>query len=71
MVDQRPGTSPGVLTPTTEADDRVRLVFSLFDADGDGRISPEEFTAVVLDPRRFDAAVNGFADALSAPRCAA
>ncbi|GGR11774.1 calcium-binding protein [Streptomyces cinereoruber] len=101
--------------PTTEANDRVRLVFSLFDADGngylepsdfelmgkrtvaalpaagekaaarlldafrrygdtllseldadgDGRVSPEEFTAVVLDPRRFDAAVDEFADALS------
>ncbi|MFD4687138.1 EF-hand domain-containing protein [Streptomyces sp. NPDC058461] len=90
--------------PTTEATDRVRLVFSLFDADGngfiepadfelmgsrvveaapkagdparqrllaafhgdgDGRISPEEFTAVVLDPGRFDATVAEFADALA------
>ncbi|MEU0987410.1 EF-hand domain-containing protein [Streptomyces sp. NPDC005953] len=36
------------------------------DADGDGRISPEEFTAVVLDPQRFDAAVDEFARALAA-----
>lgn len=36
------------------------------DADGDGRISPAEFTAVVLDPRRFNAAVDEFAKALSA-----
>ncbi|MFF7095517.1 EF-hand domain-containing protein [Streptomyces rubradiris] len=102
--------------PTTEANDRVRLVFSLFDADGngvleaddfelmgtrvvaavpeagdsarsrlldafrgywqtlvreldadgDGRVSPEEFTAIVLDPSRFDATVDEFADALAA-----
>ncbi|MEU3411911.1 MULTISPECIES: EF-hand domain-containing protein [unclassified Streptomyces] len=102
--------------PTTEANDRVRLVFSLFDADGngvleaddfelmgkrviaavpeagdgaksallgafrrywqtlvseldadgDGRISPEEFTAIVLDPQRFDATVDEFAKALTA-----
>ncbi|MCS0605811.1 EF-hand domain-containing protein [Streptomyces sp. LP11] len=100
---------------TTEATDRVRLVFSLFDADGngyiepadfelmgdrvaaavpaadeaakdrllgafrrywdtlvteldangDGRISPEEFTAIVLNPQRFDATVDEFADALA------
>ncbi|MEV3871079.1 EF-hand domain-containing protein [Streptomyces sp. NPDC049906] len=36
------------------------------DVDGDGRISPEEFAAVVLDPQRFDAAVDAFAVALSA-----
>ncbi|MCM2388250.1 EF-hand domain-containing protein [Streptomyces albipurpureus] len=36
------------------------------DADGDGRISPQEFTAVVLDPRRFDATVDAFANALAA-----
>jgi Ca2+-binding EF-hand superfamily protein len=102
--------------PTTEAADRVRLVFSLFDADGngsieladfdlmgtrvvaavpqagdaakdrllaafrrywhtlvteldtdgDGRISPDEFTAVVLAPERFDATVDEFAEALAA-----
>ncbi|GAU70643.1 hypothetical protein SSP35_21_00370 [Streptomyces sp. NBRC 110611] len=102
--------------PTTKANDRVELVFSLFDADGngvleskdfelmgerviaavpdagddaksrmfdafrgywetlvreldansDGRISPEEFTAIVLDPQRFDATVDEFADALAA-----
>ncbi|MFF5437741.1 EF-hand domain-containing protein [Streptomyces achromogenes] len=101
--------------PTTEANDRVQLVFSLFDADGngvleaddfelmgtrvvaavpeagdsaksrmldafrrywqtlvreldtdgDGRVSPEEFTAIVLDPQRFDATVDEFADALA------
>lgn len=101
---------------TTEANDRVQLVFSLFDADGngvleaddfdlmgarvvaavpeadeatrsrmlnafrgygetllreldadgDGRIDPEEFTAVVLSPERFDATVDEFAGALSA-----
>lgn len=102
--------------PTTEAIDRVQLVFTLFDADGngyiepadfdlmgrrvvaavpaageaakgrmlgafrrywetlvteldangDGRISPEEFTAIVLNPERFDATVDEFAEALSA-----
>ncbi|MFF4713466.1 EF-hand domain-containing protein [Streptomyces eurythermus] len=101
--------------PTTEANDRVQLVFSLFDADGngvleaddfelmgtrviaavpeagdgaktrlldafrgywqtlvreldadgDGRVSPEEFTAIVLDPERFHATVDEFADALA------
>ncbi|MFC9299163.1 EF-hand domain-containing protein [Streptomyces sp. NPDC057011] len=35
------------------------------DADGDGRISPEEFTAVVLDPQRFHAVVDEFAEALA------
>jgi hypothetical protein len=35
------------------------------DANGDGRISPEEFTAIVLDPQRFDATVDEFADALA------
>ncbi|MFD8935219.1 EF-hand domain-containing protein [Streptomyces sp. NPDC059578] len=39
---------------------------SELDADGDGRISPQEFTAVVLDPERFDAVVDAFAVALSA-----
>ncbi|WP_399880464.1 EF-hand domain-containing protein [Streptomyces sp. BBFR51] len=104
------------MTPTNEATDRVQLVFSLFDADGngyleladfdlmssrvvaavpaagdavkerlarsfrgywdtllseldangDGRISPEEFASIVLNPQRFDAAVDEFADALAA-----
>nr|WP_229888074.1 hypothetical protein [Streptomyces olivaceoviridis] len=35
------------------------------DANGDGRISAEEFTAVVLNPERFDATVDEFADALA------
>ncbi|GGX81587.1 EF-hand domain-containing protein [Streptomyces minutiscleroticus] len=102
--------------PTTEATDRVQLVFSLFDADGngyiepadfdlmgrrvvaavpaagdavkermlgafrrywdtlvteldangDGRVSFEEFTAIVLNPQRFDATVEEFAQALAA-----
>ncbi|MEU3037846.1 EF-hand domain-containing protein [Streptomyces griseoaurantiacus] len=102
--------------PTTKANDRVALVFSLFDADGngvlepedfalmgervtaavpeagdraksrmldafrgywdtlvreldadgDGRISPEEFTAIVLDPQRFEPTVDEFAEALAA-----
>ncbi|MFB6549824.1 EF-hand domain-containing protein [Streptomyces sp. NPDC056405] len=104
------------MTPTTEATDRIELVFSLFDADGngyleasdfdlmsdrvvaavpdaheatanrlagafrrygetllneldangDGRVSPEEFTSVVLNPQRFDATVDEFAEALAA-----
>ncbi|MFE5598136.1 EF-hand domain-containing protein [Streptomyces coelicoflavus] len=104
------------MVPTTEATDRIELVFSLFDADGngyleradfdlmgnrvvaavpaapeavrermagafrrygetllteldangDGRVSPEEFTSVVLNPQRFDAAVDEFAEALAA-----
>ncbi|MEU7405558.1 EF-hand domain-containing protein, partial [Streptomyces sp. NPDC044948] len=36
------------------------------DANGDGRISPEEFASVVLNPQRFDAAVDEFAEALAA-----
>ncbi|MFJ2213153.1 EF-hand domain-containing protein [Streptomyces sp. NPDC101062] len=36
------------------------------DADGDGRISQEEFTACVLNPARFDAASDVFARAMSA-----
>ncbi|MEV5016626.1 EF-hand domain-containing protein [Streptomyces sp. NPDC053780] len=104
------------MTPTSEATDRVQLVFTLFDADGngylepadfelmsgrvvaavpaagdavkdrlaasfrrygdtllteldangDGRISPEEFDSVVLNPQRFGAAVDEFAEALAA-----
>ncbi|MFH9570487.1 EF-hand domain-containing protein [Streptomyces sp. NPDC017230] len=104
------------MKPTTEATDRIELVFSLFDADGngyleladfdlmsdrvvaavpdaheatadrlagafrrygetllneldtngDGRVSPEEFTSIVLNPRRFDATVDEFAEALAA-----
>ncbi|MCG8967479.1 MULTISPECIES: EF-hand domain-containing protein [Streptomyces] len=103
------------MTPTTEATDRIELVFSLFDADGngylelsdfdlmservvaavpaadeatrnrlsaafrrygetllteldangDGRVSPAEFTSVVLNPQRFDATVDEFAEALA------
>ncbi|MFF8782373.1 EF-hand domain-containing protein [Streptomyces sp. NPDC015140] len=104
------------MTPTNEATARIQLVFSLFDADGngcleaadfelmservtaavpaaadgvkerlaasfrrygdtllteldangDGRVSPEEFASVVLNPQRFDAAVDEFAEALAA-----
>ncbi|WP_320783219.1 EF-hand domain-containing protein [Streptomyces sp. CRN 30] len=36
------------------------------DADGDGRISFEEYTACVLSPERFDGAIAEFADALGA-----
>ncbi|MET9254844.1 EF-hand domain-containing protein [Streptomyces sp. NPDC048182] len=36
------------------------------DANRDGRISPEEFTAIVLNPRRFDDTVDEFAEALAA-----
>lgn len=35
------------------------------DANGDGRISPEEFTACVLNPERFAETVDEFARALS------
>ncbi|MEU6478577.1 calcium-binding protein [Streptomyces sp. NPDC047017] len=35
------------------------------DADGDGRISPEEFTACVLSPERFESTIDEFARALS------
>ncbi|RMI44998.1 EF-hand domain-containing protein [Streptomyces triticirhizae] len=36
------------------------------DADGDGRIDFDEYTSVVLDPRRFDATIAEFARALAA-----
>ncbi|QKW26050.1 EF-hand domain-containing protein [Streptomyces seoulensis] len=36
------------------------------DANGDGRISPEEFEACVLSPERFEATIDEFARALSA-----
>ncbi|KLJ03493.1 EF-hand domain-containing protein [Streptomyces sp. KE1] len=36
------------------------------DADGDGRITFEEYTACVLSPERFDATVDAFARALAA-----
>ena len=36
------------------------------DADHDGRITPDEFHAVVLSPERFDETINEFAVALSA-----
>lgn len=39
---------------------------SELDTDGDGRVSPEEFTAVVLNPQRFDPTVDEFAQALAA-----
>jgi Ca2+-binding EF-hand superfamily protein len=35
------------------------------DADADGRVSYDEFTACVLSPERFDATIAQFADALS------
>ncbi|WNE95294.1 EF-hand domain-containing protein [Streptomyces luomodiensis] len=36
------------------------------DANGDGKISYEEFEACVLSPERFDATIGVFADALAA-----
>ncbi|MER5864847.1 EF-hand domain-containing protein [Kitasatospora sp. NPDC002040] len=61
--------------PQADAAAQERLIASLgrywqvlvheLDVDGDGRISPEEFTAVVLDPKRFDAVVDEFAEALT------
>ncbi|MFC9424897.1 EF-hand domain-containing protein [Streptomyces sp. NPDC056987] len=36
------------------------------DADDDGRVSREEFTACVLSPERFEATIDAFAVALSA-----
>jgi Ca2+-binding EF-hand superfamily protein len=36
------------------------------DADGDGRVSPEEFSACVLSPEKFEGTIAEFADALSA-----
>jgi Ca2+-binding EF-hand superfamily protein len=36
------------------------------DANHDNRIDPEEFTACVLSPQRFHAAINDFAEALAA-----
>ncbi|MER5622305.1 EF-hand domain-containing protein [Streptosporangium sp. NPDC002544] len=36
------------------------------DANDDNRISFEEYTACVLSPERFDAAITGFAEALAA-----
>ncbi|MGW4319675.1 MULTISPECIES: EF-hand domain-containing protein [unclassified Streptomyces] len=36
------------------------------DANGDGKISPEEFEACVLSPERFEATIDEFARALSA-----
>lgn len=35
------------------------------DADGDGRVDFEEYTACVLAPERFDGAIGEFAEALS------
>ncbi|MEU8761317.1 EF-hand domain-containing protein [Streptomyces sp. NPDC048659] len=35
------------------------------DTDGDGRVSFEEFQAVVLSPERFDSTVDEFAEALA------
>ncbi|TDC27448.1 EF-hand domain-containing protein [Streptomyces sp. 8K308] len=36
------------------------------DADGDGRVSYEEYVRCVLSPERFDATIAAFADALAA-----
>lgn len=56
------------------AQDSMRAAFrrywttlrSELDADGDGEVSFEEFTACVLSPERFDATVGVFAEALAA-----
>ncbi|MBD0674018.1 EF-hand domain-containing protein [Streptomyces sp. CBMA156] len=61
--------------PQADQDAKDRLLNALqqywqtlvteLDTDGDGQISPEEFTAIVLDPQRFDATIDEFAQALS------
>ncbi|MDO0924328.1 calcium-binding protein [Streptomyces sp. TG1A-8] len=55
--------------PTSEASDRVQLVFSLFDADGNGYLEPADFElmgerVVAAVPAATDAAKNGFLGAL-------
>ncbi|WP_405608037.1 EF-hand domain-containing protein [Streptomyces sp. NBC_01511] len=43
-----------------------RTLVTELDANGDGRISREEFTACVLSPERFEATIDEFAEALAA-----
>lgn len=43
-----------------------RTLLTELDANGDGRISPEEFTACVLTPERFAGTIDEFAEALAA-----
>ncbi|MFC8824098.1 EF-hand domain-containing protein [Streptomyces sp. NPDC057137] len=43
-----------------------RTLVTELDANGDGRISREEFTACVLSPERFEATIDEFAKALAA-----
>ncbi|WP_329037990.1 EF-hand domain-containing protein [Streptomyces sp. NBC_01725] len=43
-----------------------RTLVTELDANGDGRISLQEFTACVLTPERFEATIDDFAEALAA-----
>ncbi|MEU0522314.1 EF-hand domain-containing protein [Streptomyces niveus] len=43
-----------------------RTLVTELDANGDGRISLQEFTACVLTPERFEATIDEFAEALAA-----